>query len=52
LKVEVINGRRFPVEGEIRDLMRKGSKTKFVMKNVALDKPIPDSVFSRRNLER
>jgi outer membrane lipoprotein-sorting protein len=52
LRVEVINVRRFPVEGEIRDLMRKGSKTKFIMKNVALDKPIPDSVFSRRNLER
>jgi outer membrane lipoprotein-sorting protein len=52
LKVEVIGGRRFPVEGEMSDLMRKGSKTKFVMKNVALDKPIPDSVFSRRNLEK
>jgi len=52
LKVEVIGGRRFPVEGEMSDLMRKGSKTKFVMKNVALDKPISDSVFSRRNLER
>jgi len=52
LKVEVIGGRRFPVEGEMSDLMRKGSKTKFVMKNVVLDKPIPDSVFSRRNLER
>jgi len=52
LRVEVIGGRRFPVEGEMRDLMRKDSKTKFVMKNVVLDKPIPDSVFSRRNLER
>jgi len=52
LKVEVIGGRRFPVEGEMSDLMRKGSKTKFVMKNVVLDKPIPDLVFSRRNLER
>jgi len=52
LKVEVIGGRRFPVEGEMSDLMRKGSKTKFVMKNVALDKPISDSVFNRRNLER
>jgi outer membrane lipoprotein-sorting protein len=52
LKVEVIGGRRFPVEGEMSDLMRKGSKTKFVMRNVALDRPIPDSVFSRRNLER
>jgi len=52
LKVEVINGKRFPVEGEMRDLMRKNSKTTFVMKNVVLDKTIPDSVFSQRNLER
>jgi len=52
LRVEVINGRRFPVEGEMRDLMRKDSRTKFVMKNVVLDKPIADSVFSQRNLER
>jgi len=52
LKVEVIDGRRFPVEGEMRDLMRKNSKTTFVMRNVTLDKPIADSVFSQRNLER
>jgi negative regulator of sigma E activity len=52
LKVDVIGGRRFPVEGEMRDLLRKDSKTTFVMKNVILDKPIADSVFSQRNLER
>jgi len=52
LRVEVISGRRFPVEGEMRDLMRKDSKTKFVMRNVVLDKPIADSVFSQKNLER
>jgi outer membrane lipoprotein-sorting protein len=52
LKVDVIGGRRFPVEGEMRDLLRKDSKTTFVMKNVVLDKPIADSVFSQRNLER
>jgi outer membrane lipoprotein-sorting protein len=52
LRVEVINGRRFPVEGEMRDLMRKDSKTKFIMKKVVLDKPIADSVFSQKNLER
>jgi len=52
LKVETIAGRRFPVEGEMRDLLRKDSKTTFVMRNVALDKPIADSVFSQRNLER
>ena len=51
-KVEVIGGRRFPTEGEMRDLMRKDSKTTFVMRNVVLDRPIADSVFSQRNLQR
>ena len=52
LRVEVINGKRFPVEAEMRDLMRRDSRTVFVMKNVILDRPIADSVFSQRNLER
>jgi outer membrane lipoprotein-sorting protein len=52
LKVEVFGGRRFPVEIEIRDLLRKGSKTTMTMRNVILDRPIADSVFSQRNLER
>jgi outer membrane lipoprotein-sorting protein len=51
-RVEVIAGRRFPVEMEIRDLLRKNSKTTMLMRNVILDKPIADSVFSTRNLER
>ena len=51
-RVEVIGGRRFPVEGEMRDLMRRDSRTTFIMRNVALDRPIADSVFSQRNLER
>jgi outer membrane lipoprotein-sorting protein len=51
-KVDVIEGRRFPVSVEIRDLLRKNSKTTFNMKNVILDKPISDAVFSQRNLER
>jgi len=52
LRVEVIGGRRFPVEGEMRDLLRRDSRTTFVMRNVTLDRPIADSVFSMRNLER
>jgi outer membrane lipoprotein-sorting protein len=52
IKVETIAGRRFPVEMEIRDLLRKDSKTTFRIKNAILDRPIPDSVFSQRNLER
>jgi outer membrane lipoprotein-sorting protein len=52
LKVEVIGGRRFPTEGQMRDLLRRDSKTTFVMRNVVLDRTIADSVFSMRNLER
>ena len=52
LRVEVIGGRRFPVEVEMRDLLRGNSRTVFRMGNVVLDQPIADSVFSRRNLER
>jgi outer membrane lipoprotein-sorting protein len=52
LKVEVFDGRRFPVEIEIRDLLRKNSKTTMIMRNVVMDKPIADSVFSQRNLKR
>ena len=52
LKVDVLQGRRFPVLVEIRDLLRKNSKTTFSMKNVSIDKPIPDAVFSQKNLER
>jgi outer membrane lipoprotein-sorting protein len=52
LRVEELGGRRFPVEIEIRDLLRKNSKTTMVMRNAVLDRPIADSVFSQRNLER
>ena len=51
-RVEVIGGRRFPVEGEMRDLLRRDSRTTFIMRNVILDRPIADSVFSQRNLAR
>jgi outer membrane lipoprotein-sorting protein len=52
VKTEILGGRRFPVEYEMRDMLRKNSKTTFVMSSVVLDKPIADSVFSQRNLER
>jgi outer membrane lipoprotein-sorting protein len=52
IKVQTIAGRRFPVEAEMRDFLRKDSKTTFVMRNVVLDRPIADSVFSQKNLER
>jgi outer membrane lipoprotein-sorting protein len=52
LKIETIAGRRFPTVIEMRDLLRRGSKTTFTMRNVVMDEPIADSVFSQRNLER
>jgi outer membrane lipoprotein-sorting protein len=52
IRAETFGGRRFPVESEMRDLLRRGSKTTFIMKNIILDRPIADSVFSTRNLER
>jgi outer membrane lipoprotein-sorting protein len=52
IRAELFGSRRFPVESEMRDLLRRGSRTTFIMKNLALDRPIADSVFSTRNLER
>jgi outer membrane lipoprotein-sorting protein len=52
LKTENIAGRRFPVEMEMRDLLRRGSKTTMIMRNVVMDQPIADSVFSQGNLKR
>jgi hypothetical protein len=52
IKAERIGDRRFPVEGEMRDLLRKGSRTLFKMTKVVIDAPVPDSTFSMRNLER
>ncbi len=52
IRAEPIGSRRFPVEGVMRDLLRKGSRTTFSMTDVKLDAPVPESTFSMRNLER
>jgi outer membrane lipoprotein-sorting protein len=52
IRVETIAGRRFPVEIQMRDLLRRDSRTIFKMTSVVLDRPISDSIFSTRNLER
>lgn len=49
---KVINGRNFPVDSEMRDLLRKDSKTEFKMQKIEMDVTIPDSMFSLRNLEK
>ncbi|MDR0643650.1 MAG: outer membrane lipoprotein-sorting protein [Treponema sp.] len=52
IRAEVFGNKRFPVQSEMRDLLRKGSKTTFVIHNVILDQPISDSMFSQQNLEK
>lgn len=52
LETQLIANRRFPVKVEVRDLLRNGSSTLFTFSDVELDRPIPDRLFSMRNLER
>lgn len=52
IRSEKIGARSFPMESEMRDLLRKGSRTVFRMDRIELDAVIPDSTFSMRNLER
>ncbi len=52
IESKLIGTRYFPVESEMRDLLRKNSRTVFRMTDIDLDARIPDSVFSMRNLER
>lgn len=52
IRSELIGKRYFPVEFQMRDLLRKDSRTVFRMRNVVLDARIPESVFSMRNLRR
>jgi len=52
IRSEKIGTRSFPMESEMRDLLRKGSRTVFKMDRIELDAVIPDSTFSMRNLER
>lgn len=52
IRSQKIGGRSFPMESEVRDLLRKGSRTRFVMSEVVLDAAIADSMFTMRNLEQ
>jgi outer membrane lipoprotein-sorting protein len=52
LETKSIKGRLFPVKVEVKDLLRKDSKTVFTMTNVELDIPIADSMFNMKNLQK
>ncbi len=52
LESKRIGNRLFPIKMEVRDLLRKDSKTTFTMIDPVLDSPLPDSVFSMKTLLR
>jgi len=49
---EWIGNKYFPTEMQIKDLLRKDSRTVFKMKSIKLDIPISDDAFSLKNLSR
>ena len=42
----------FPIISEMKDLLRKNSKTVFKMKDVQLDIKLPNNIFSMKNLQK
>ena len=52
LETRRIGKRIFPVKVEVRDLLRRDSRTVFTLTEVELDIPLSDSIFSMRNLRR
>jgi outer membrane lipoprotein-sorting protein len=52
LEYKKIGERYFPINVEMKDLLRKNSMTVFKMNNVQLDVKIPDNMFSLKNLEK
>lgn len=51
-KVEEFDGRYYPVHSTMENKLRKNSKTEFIVTSIEFDADIPESVFSRRNLEK
>jgi outer membrane lipoprotein-sorting protein len=52
LEVKRIGNRYFAVNSEMKDLLRKNSKTVFKMNKVELDVKLPDNIFSMKSLEK
>lgn len=50
LRSEPVQGQSFPMESEMRDLLRKDSKTTFKVTRLELNTPLSDRIFSTRNL--
>ena len=51
-KVEEIQGRHYPTQITMQNLLRKDSRTEFIITSIQFDVDIPDAVFTMRNLEK
>ncbi len=52
LNAEWINDKYFATETQIKDLLRKDSRTIFELTKIQMDIKLPDNIFSLKNLER
>lgn len=51
-KIDKIGDRFYPTHIVMTDELRKNSQTEFIMSDVEFDVSIPESIFTRRNLEK
>ncbi|KPK89779.1 hypothetical protein AMJ80_09290 [bacterium SM23_31] len=51
-KIEQIQGRHYPTQATMQDLLRKDSRTEFFITGIQFDVDIPDEIFTIRNLEK
>ena len=51
-KIEQIQGRHYPTQATMQDLLRKDSRTEFFITSIQFDVDIPDEIFTIRNLEK
>lgn len=50
--VSVVQGRPLPHRWEIEALDKPGNKTRVVLEEIVFDRPMPDEIFTQKNLER
>jgi outer membrane lipoprotein-sorting protein len=50
--VRMVQGRPLPHTWEIESLDKPGSKTRVVLEEIVFDRPMPDELFTQKNLER
>jgi len=51
-KVEEFGGRFYPTKSVLRNLLRKNSRTEFIITSAKFNVPIPSGTFTERNLTR